>query len=135
MQTAIAMALSLALGAGTALAQSAPPPTTGAIGKEDPKAAAAKKTADGIAECMKLWDAKTHMTKGEWARTCKRVQMPAREPQDRQLHGAAAQAGRAQEGHGRIALRLWRNGHLRPVLVSCVVPVTGATDTPRGAGR
>jgi hypothetical protein len=75
MQTAIAAALSLALGTGAALAQSAPPPTTGAIGKEDPKAAAAKKTADGIAECMKLWDAKTHMTKGEWARTCKRVQM------------------------------------------------------------
>jgi hypothetical protein len=74
MQTAIAMALSLALGAGAALAQSAPP-TTGAIGKEDPKAAATKRTADGIAECMRMWDAKTHMTKGEWARTCKRVQM------------------------------------------------------------
>jgi hypothetical protein len=61
MQTAIAMALSLALGAGAALAQSAPPTT--------------KRTADGIAECMRMWDAKTHMTKGEWARTCKRVQM------------------------------------------------------------
>ena len=75
MQTAIAVALSLALGTGAALSQSAPPPTTGAIAKEDPKAAAAKKTADGIAECMRMWDAKTHMTKGEWARTCKRVQM------------------------------------------------------------
>lgn len=76
MRTAIAAALSLALGTGAALAQATPPPpTTGAIGKEDAKAAAAKKTADGIAECMKLWDAKTHMTKVEWARTCKRVQM------------------------------------------------------------
>ena len=74
MQTAIALALSLALGTGAALAQSAHPPTTGAITKEDRKAAAAKKAAEGVAECMKLWDAKTHMTKREWARTCQRIQ-------------------------------------------------------------
>jgi hypothetical protein len=74
MRTVIAAALSLALATGAALAQSGPPPTTGAIGKEDAKAAAAKKTADSIAECMKLWDAKTHMSKGEWARTCQRIQ-------------------------------------------------------------
>ena len=75
MQTAIAMALSLALGDRRRSGAIGAPPTTGAIGKEDPKAAATKRTADGIAECMRMWDAKTHMTKGEWARTCKRVQM------------------------------------------------------------
>jgi hypothetical protein len=29
---------------------------------------------DGLADCMQLWDAGTHMTKQQWARTCKRVQ-------------------------------------------------------------
>jgi uncharacterized protein len=29
---------------------------------------------DAIAECMKLWDRGTHMTKQEWAATCRRVQ-------------------------------------------------------------
>ena len=74
MQTAIAAALALALGTGGALAQSMTSPTTGAIGKEDPKAAAARKTAEGIAECMRLWDAGAHMTKAQWSTTCKRVQ-------------------------------------------------------------
>jgi hypothetical protein len=26
-----------------------------------------------IEECMALWDAKTHMTKEEWRRTCRRT--------------------------------------------------------------
>lgn len=76
MQAGIVMGLSLLMGAGAALAQSAAPPpaTTGAISTPDAKALAAKKTAEGIAECMKLWDPGTHMSKTEWARTCRRVQ-------------------------------------------------------------
>ena len=27
-----------------------------------------------INDCIKLWDNKTHMSKSEWAATCKRVQ-------------------------------------------------------------
>jgi hypothetical protein len=27
-----------------------------------------------ITDCMQMWDAGTHMTKQEWARTCRRVQ-------------------------------------------------------------
>jgi len=27
-----------------------------------------------IADCMQMWDSRTHMTKQEWSRTCKRVQ-------------------------------------------------------------
>jgi hypothetical protein len=27
-----------------------------------------------IADCMKLWDKGTHMSKQEWARTCRRIQ-------------------------------------------------------------
>lgn len=29
---------------------------------------------DAIADCMRLWDKGTHMTKQEWATTCRRVQ-------------------------------------------------------------
>ena len=81
MRIVIVTLLSLVLGAGAALAQSVPPtpPTTGAISKAAPAksptpAEAKKATADGIAECMKLWDAGTHMSKAEWSSTCKRVQ-------------------------------------------------------------
>jgi hypothetical protein len=27
-----------------------------------------------VAECMNLWDAKTHMTQGQWRAACARVQ-------------------------------------------------------------
>ena len=27
-----------------------------------------------VADCMRMWNSGTHMTKQEWARTCKRVQ-------------------------------------------------------------
>jgi hypothetical protein len=27
-----------------------------------------------VADCVRMWDSGTHMTKQEWARTCKRVQ-------------------------------------------------------------
>ncbi len=29
---------------------------------------------DAIADCLRLWDKGTHMTKGEWATTCRRIQ-------------------------------------------------------------
>ena len=29
---------------------------------------------DTVADCMRLWDSGTHMSKGDWARTCRRVQ-------------------------------------------------------------
>jgi hypothetical protein len=41
-----------------------------------PKPAAAKasdKGAEYLAQCLRDWDAATHMTKQEWARTCRRV--------------------------------------------------------------
>jgi len=92
MRMAIVASLTLVLGADAALAQTASPPAVSAPAA--PKAAApappkspapaatsaestqeAKKTAkENIAECMQLWDAATHMTKQEWARTCERIQ-------------------------------------------------------------
>jgi hypothetical protein len=80
--------LSLVLGAGVVLAQAAPPPA--APTPVPPKAAAptspkspatapptptAKARAkENIAECVRLWDAATHMTKQQWLSTCERIQ-------------------------------------------------------------
>jgi hypothetical protein len=100
MRMIVVASLMLALGAGTALAQTTPPSkapapaTPKAAAPEAPKSVApaapmskaptaasaaekleAKKTAkENIADCMRLWDAATHMTKQQWARTCERIQ-------------------------------------------------------------
>jgi hypothetical protein len=87
MRIAIAASLTLALGAGSVLAQqtgsitpapAAPrtEPPVPAKPKPAPldKQAAKRVRAEGIAECMRLWDTKTHMSRQEWARTCERVQ-------------------------------------------------------------
>ena len=73
------MFLSLVLGAGAVLAQAgAPPPAApippakaGAPGDDKQKARA----KENIAECMRMWDAATHMTKQQWAQTCERIQI------------------------------------------------------------
>jgi hypothetical protein len=92
MRRAIVVSLMLSVSAGAVLAQTGSPPSPSAPAV--PKAAApakptspspatasaadkqaAQKTAkDNVAECMRLWDAATHMTKQEWARTCERIQ-------------------------------------------------------------
>ena len=40
---------------------------------EKSDAAAAKPAADNLEQCLRDWDAGTHMTRREWARTCHRV--------------------------------------------------------------
>ena len=81
--------LSLIAAGGAALAQSGSrpegttsPPTAPAPQAREvpPKSDDAKSSAQlrdlsaqYLAECMKDWDAATHMTKQEWARTCRRV--------------------------------------------------------------
>jgi hypothetical protein len=88
--------LTIVLGAGAVLAQAGAPPPA-ASSPASPKAAAPaspgspaktpttpstrddKKTEkarakENIAECMRLWDAATHMSKQQWARTCERIQ-------------------------------------------------------------
>ena len=37
------------------------------------KTAEAKPATDGLEQCLRDWDAATHMTRQEWARTCRRV--------------------------------------------------------------
>jgi hypothetical protein len=38
-----------------------------------PDAKKADSSADYLAQCLRDWDAATHMTRQEWARTCRRV--------------------------------------------------------------
>jgi hypothetical protein len=60
---------SLSLIDGAANAQSGSSPTAAR-----PSAEEIKRLSDEYhAECMRSWDAATHMTKAEWARTCRRV--------------------------------------------------------------
>jgi hypothetical protein len=73
------MFLSLVLGAGAVLAQAGAPPPAAPIppakaaGPGDDKQKARAK--ENIAECMRMWDAATHMTKQQWAQTCERIQI------------------------------------------------------------
>ena len=84
MRSLIAASLVLAASVGATLAQTGAlpsgPSATSPGGKSKPvtpaEAARAAKTAadETVAECMRLWDKGTHMTKQEWANTCKRIQ-------------------------------------------------------------
>jgi hypothetical protein len=69
MRIAVA-SVALVLSLGAAFAQGAEAPAS-----DRSKARAGTQAADdGVPECMRLWDAKTHMSRQEWARTCKRIQ-------------------------------------------------------------
>jgi hypothetical protein len=86
MRILVAASLALAASVGATLAQtsSAPSgPTSTPPGQAAPakpttpaEAARAAKVAanEVMAECMRLWDKGTHMTKQEWASTCQRIQ-------------------------------------------------------------
>jgi hypothetical protein len=69
----------LVLSAGAVAAQTAtiaPAPPASARPAAPDTATRTSKSAieDGKAECIKMWDAGTHMTKQEWANTCARIQ-------------------------------------------------------------
>jgi hypothetical protein len=66
MRVGVVVILSVGLGAGSVLAQGAPP-------KAEVKSVKAR-AKENIAECVRMWDAGTHMTKQQWARTCERIQ-------------------------------------------------------------
>lgn len=86
MRILIAASLALATSVGATLAQtssvpsgptSTPPGRAATVKPVTPaEAARAAKVAvaESIAECMRLWDKGTHMTKQEWASTCQRIQ-------------------------------------------------------------
>jgi hypothetical protein len=57
----------LSLGAGATFAQvpATTPPILSPLRLHD----------SGVGDCMEMWDSGTHMTKQEWSRACKRVQI------------------------------------------------------------
>jgi hypothetical protein len=64
--------------AATAPPATASPPLSGGGDKPDaakkPGAAKpAERAVDPLTQCLRDWDAGTHMTRQEWARTCRRV--------------------------------------------------------------
>ena len=73
MRSVAVMLLPLMLGAGAVLAQTRSGSAPAA--PVSPASPAGQDAArDGVADCIRLWDAATHMSKQEWARTCQRVQ-------------------------------------------------------------
>ncbi len=51
-----------------------PSPATGGVGSSQQSKTGKNAARDEVADCLKLWDAGTHMSKADWARTCRRVQ-------------------------------------------------------------
>jgi hypothetical protein len=81
----VVMSVALVLSVGAALAQTgsiapAPAPSATTAAKPAPIAVSpAARTgksavAEAKAECMRMWDAGTHMSRQEWSRTCDRIQ-------------------------------------------------------------
>ena len=65
------------LSASVALAQTgsiAPAPAKPGASAAAKAASTKNAVADAKAECMRLWDAGTHMSKQEWSSTCDRIQ-------------------------------------------------------------
>jgi hypothetical protein len=73
MQSTFATLLSLSLCVGAALAQTGPPMVPSATLPSD-ESGKEKAYAAAIANCEGMWDRRTHMTRKEWSRTCRRVQ-------------------------------------------------------------
>jgi len=67
MRIAILTVVTLVLGAGALQAQSPSQPSRESQRSKD-------QINDTLADCLKLWEPATHMTRQDWARTCKRVQ-------------------------------------------------------------
>ena len=69
----------LVLSAGTVAAQTGsiaptPPASARAAAPETTTRTTRSAVDDSKAECIKMWDAGTHMSKQEWANTCARIQ-------------------------------------------------------------
>ena len=73
------MSTMLVLSAGAVAAQTgtiapAPPASARPAAPDTPTRTSKSAIEDSKAECIKMWDAGTHMTKQEWANTCARIQ-------------------------------------------------------------
>lgn len=82
----LALALGLGVGAGAAVAQSprapaaaSPVPPLSPLPLTRTTDATPDTLEERVADCIRLWDAGTHMTKREWAVVCRRVQLRLQE--------------------------------------------------------
>lgn len=71
MRMAVCLAIGLAMAAQSEIA-SAASPTAERVPELTPDQKRARDLA--VANCESMWDRDTHMTKRDWARTCRRVQ-------------------------------------------------------------
>jgi len=76
MRSMIIIALLLGTGAKLAFAQLAPPAAPPADAQTSRATIAAEKKAQeaAVADCEQMWDSRTHMSRQDWSRTCRRVQ-------------------------------------------------------------
>jgi hypothetical protein len=91
MRTSLIVAFCLCALAGTVLAQTAPPSSDAKKGKAKPGEATEKAPtaeADGkgafnwYADCLKLWEPATHMSRKDWDRACRRAAAYQKEVDD-----------------------------------------------------
>jgi hypothetical protein len=76
MQCKVVAFLILVLSAGSALAQTGPAgPSAPSLDATLASVEAGKLKAYAVADCEAMWDRATHMTRKEWSRTCRRVQL------------------------------------------------------------
>ena len=71
----IAISLLWGVADGVALAQSTVKPKLEAPGKDDTQSTTQlrKRSDEYFAQCMRDWEVATHMSKQDWAKTCRRV--------------------------------------------------------------
>jgi hypothetical protein len=81
MRLILTMTLMLAMSGGIVLGQGTGGAPSGAAPSNPTPSAPLSSNRTGknaldqeYADCMQLWDAKTHMSKQEWSRTCRRIQ-------------------------------------------------------------
>jgi hypothetical protein len=75
MDAIILAATIVSLSAGIAFAEVVAPPPPANVAPPSTEAAAKRSiTEAAVADCERMWDRGTHMTKKEWSQTCRRVQ-------------------------------------------------------------
>jgi hypothetical protein len=75
MQSKAVAFLILILSAGAASAQAGPAAPSPDATLASVEAGRQKAHAAAVADCEAMWDRATHMTRKEWSRTCRRVQL------------------------------------------------------------
>jgi methionine-rich copper-binding protein CopC len=71
----ILAATMVCLSAGVAFAEVVAPPRPAGASPSSIEAAPEKSALEAaVADCERMWDRGTHMTKTEWSQTCRRVQ-------------------------------------------------------------